>query len=181
MRRKKRQDIPERLLEKISGRTRERVSDQPSESMSEGTQQEKGQPERSPGDIPDRTSSWQTQCKKTPTRYAKSAWMSERTSEDMSDRMWDGMLSKQERISEGTSKDCWKDMPERMSEWMPFTWGHFESYLFPRSQIGWNRVNVQWFLRSQERSKDFKSAASANVGWIYRVFFLKICSPSGSL
>ena len=68
---------------------------------------------------PEGTSSWQTQCKKNPTRYVKSAWMSERTSEDMSDRMWDGMLSKQERISEGTSKDCWKDVPERMSEWMP--------------------------------------------------------------
>ena len=60
-----------------------------------------------------------TDTMKNPTRYAKSAWMSERTSEDMSDRMWDGMLSKQERISEGTPKDCWKDMPERMSEWMP--------------------------------------------------------------
>ena len=60
-----------------------------------------------------------TDTMKNPTRYAKSAWMSESRSEDMSDRMWDGMLSKQERISEGTPKDCWKDMPERMSEWMP--------------------------------------------------------------
>ena len=46
----------------------------------------------------------------------KPGHMPERTSEDMSDRMSDSMLSKQKRMSDGTSKDCYKDMPERMSE-----------------------------------------------------------------
>ena len=53
---KKASGHPRKIVRKISGCTRERVSDQPSETMSERTQQEKGQPERSPGDMPDRKS-----------------------------------------------------------------------------------------------------------------------------